>query len=246
MSGRLILPFIILQAATVVAIVLFLRMILNKQLEVGIRRIKKLDQENLKKEAHLNEKLQQLEKDCNIKIKEAQREAGVMLDSAKEDLKKMREEERLKAKEEAKKIITSALYEKEKIMKEQKHLVFDKAIDFSQQILRLMFQERDFSDLKLKVSKEVIDFLADSKQIEEMLKADKSLEIITAEPLTEDDKNRMMKILKDKSGGKTSAAFKVDKGAVGGLILKAGKQIIDGSMAHRIHKAAERIKEDII
>ncbi|MBL7069207.1 MAG: F0F1 ATP synthase subunit delta [Candidatus Omnitrophica bacterium] len=245
MSARLIVPFIILQVASVVAIVFFLRMILNKQLEIGINRIKKLDQENQKKEAHLNEKLQQLDKEYNIKIKEAKREAETMLDSAKEDLKKMREEERLKAKEEAKKIITGALYEKEKVMKEQKHLVFDKAIDFSQQILRLIFQEKDFTDLKLKVSKEVMDFLADSKQVEEMLKADRNVEIVTTDPMGEDDKKRIIKIMKDKSDGKVNATFKVNKDAVGGLILRAGKQIVDGSIAYRIHEAATKIKEDI-
>ena len=63
MPTILIWPFIVLQVATVAAIILFLRMLLHKQLEMGMKRIKRLDQENLNKEVILNEKLEQLNRE---------------------------------------------------------------------------------------------------------------------------------------------------------------------------------------
>lgn len=245
MVSRLIWPLIILQIATVVAIVLFLRMLLHKQLELGIKRIKKLDEENLKKEALLNERLQRLDKECTMKLGEAEQEARTLIDAAKEELKKMREEERVRAKEEAKRIIAGGLQEKEKLMKESRQDIFDKAVIFAQQVLRRMFSEKDLEGLRGKISKEVVDFLAQSKQIDELLADNKSVEIITAAPLTEEHKKGILKIIKDKAKSDLDVKFNVDKDAIGGLVLKIGKQVIDGSITYRINQTAQEVKEEI-
>ena len=54
MVSRLIWPLVILQIATVAAIIFLLRVFFYRQLDIGMKKIRRLDQENLKKEADLN------------------------------------------------------------------------------------------------------------------------------------------------------------------------------------------------
>ena len=245
MVTRAIWPFIVLQAATVVAIILFLRMLLHKQLEVGVKRIQKLDQENLKKETELNKKLQELDREYKDKIEEARRETKSMIETAKEEVKKMREEEQIKAKEAAKRTIASALREKEKLKRETEREAFNKGIDLSTLILKRIFSENELKDFRCKVSREVIDTLINSKQIDESLQKNKAPEVITADPLPDEEKKHIVKIIEKKSGGKTKVTFTVDKSALGGIVLKIDEQIIDGSIAYRVDKAAMEMREGL-
>lgn len=245
MAPRLIWPFILLQVAAVAAIILFLRMLLHKQLEIGVRRIQKLDQENLKKEAALNQRLKQLDKEYESKIKDAEKETQSMIEMAKESIKKMREEERIKTKEESKRLINSALQEREKLEKEARHKIFNKGIDLSALILKRVFSESELDAFKCKVSREVMNFLISSDQVGVLLKNNKELEVVTQEPLSESDKKHLLKIIEDKSSKKAKVKFSIDKEVLGGFILKIGGQIIDGSIAYRINKAAVKMREEM-
>lgn len=245
MASRLMVPFIILQIATVIAIILFLRMLLHKQLNIGLKRLQRLDQENVKKEAQLNDRLQSLDKEYKIKLAEAQRRAELIIDAAKEEAKKMREDERLKAKEETKKVIASAHQEKERVLKEAKEEVFNKGVDFSTLILKRVFSEDELRDFRLRVSKNVVKFLIDSKEVDELLKKNVNVEVITADPVTTDDKKYILKTMDDKTNKKAKVKFTVDKKILGGLILKIGERIIDGSIAYRVNKAALEAREEL-
>ena len=136
MPASFIGPFIVLQIATVIAIVMFLRMLLHKQLEIGLKRIKKMDQDNLEKEDMLNSKVQKLNEEYEKKMEDAERQSDALIGMAKDDSKKLREEERNKAKEEAKKIIASALEERDRITHQTKSEISRKSIGFSVKILK--------------------------------------------------------------------------------------------------------------
>ena len=244
MSQGIIWPLIFLQIAAVVAIILFLRAFLHKQLEVGVKRIQRLDQDNLKKEAELNKSLQQLDKEREARLKKADDEAKSRIEIAKEEIKKMREDERIKAKDEGKRLISNAFYEKEKLMKESEHEIFNKGLDLSMLMLKRIFSEEELKDLRVKITKGVTDFIIDSPQVESLLKNSKELEVVTAEALAGDEKNHITKLINTKCKGKGKVKFSVDKNVLGGLMLKVGEQIIDGSLAYRINKAAIEMREN--
>lgn len=235
-------PFILLQFTAVVAIVLFLRMLLHKQLEIGMTRIKKLDQGNVKKELNLNEGLENLDKEWNKRIGEAEAKALSIVDAAKEESRAMREEERLKAKDEAKKIISGAIQQQEKLLKKIEHRVFDKALTLSQNILNNIFSEDDLKDFKTRISNEVINVLSTSKDVKELIGKNDDLEVITVDVLGEKDRNNIIEIF-TRLYGKKGIKFSVDKTILGGLILKAGGEIVDGSIVYRINKAAAGFRE---
>ncbi len=241
----MIIPFIFLQIASVMAIFFFLRMLLHKQLEIGIRRIKKMDEDNLKRETELNEKLKNHDKEYAVKIGEAEKSARAIVEEAKEEVKKLREEGRIRAKEESKKIITSGLQEKEKVLSEADSYIMSKSVDVTQELLKKMFSEDDLRQFRVKLSKDVIDYIVGTKEIEGLLKDNESAEVISAEPLTDQEKKYILKAIKEKGNAKTEVKFTMDKGLTGGLTLKIDKQIIDGSIAYRVNKAAAALKKDL-
>jgi len=245
MSPTLIIPFVLLQIATVVAIVLFLRMLLHKQLEAGLLRIRKLDKENLTKEAELNEKIEKNAKEYGAKIAEAEREAIKIINSAKEETKQMRDTARLRAKEEAKRIIASSMQEKEKVLKEARREIERKAIDLASLLLRHIFSDRDLAGLRCEISKEVIETLVASDNVRVLISANKNIEITTADKLNKQDEEYIEKVIKKNTNEKTKVEFNIDKNVLGGLVLKIGESIVDGGIAYRLHKAVLEMKEEI-
>jgi F0F1-type ATP synthase membrane subunit b/b' len=234
---------IVLQVGAVVTIALFLKMLLHKQLEIGMRRIKKLDEDNLAKEAQLNDKLEALNAECTRKLAAAEKESAKMIESAKEESRLMREDERAKAKEEAKRIITGAIKEKEKSLKDMEHKIFYKGLDLSTDIVKRIFSAEDLQGLKLKVSKEVIDAICATEQVRSLIAGSDKAEVITPQPLPEDQKKRLAAVLSE-GPRKVNIKFTEDSKVLGGLILKIGEEIIDGSLAYRVTKAANELREN--
>jgi len=246
MSPTLIIPFVLLQIATVVAIVLFLRMLLHKQLEVGLVRIKKLDKENLAKEMELNDKIEKINKEYGVKIANAEKQAMEIIAEAKEGSKQMRDNARLRAKEEAKRIIASSMQEKEKVLKEARREMSRKAIDSASLILRHIFSNEELADLRCRISKEVMETLIESDNVRAMMSKNEDMEIITADKLSKQDEAYILKVIKKSTNEEKRVLFSVDKNVLGGLIIKIDESIIDGGIAYRLHKAAIEMKEDIV
>ena len=188
MPSSLIVPFIIIQAATVAAIVMFLRMLLHKQLEIGMKRIKKMDKENLDKEVVLNEKIKKVDFEYNKRIEEAEKQADIIMDMAKEDAKNIKNTERDKAKEEAKKIIAGALDERDRVTNQTKAKILSSAVDFSVKILKRILSEEILEEIRDKSLKETVNKISSSEKIAGILKKDSKIEITISE--TTSDKNK--------------------------------------------------------
>ena len=241
--SNMILPLILVQVAAVVAIVFFLRTLLHKQLELGMNRIKRIDADNIRKEAELNEKLEFLKKEYQKKIGEAEQKAAALVEAAKEEARAVREDERQRAKDEARKIISGAMQQKEKALEEMEEEIFSEGLDLAERIVGMMFSDEDLKELKKKVSREVIDVLARSERVRELLEKNDGIEVLSGEPLSEADRQHLEKVFAELYGGK-KMIFNTDKDMLGGLMLKAGGEIVDGSIAYRIRKAAMEIREN--
>ena len=61
-------------------------------------------------------------------------------------------------------------------------------------------------------------------------------DVISAEELVDDQKNRIKNQLKSILGKKLSLNFNVDKKIIGGLIIKVGSKMVDSSLATKINK----------
>ncbi len=59
-------------------------------------------------------------------------------------------------------------------------------------------------------------------------------EVTTAVPLDEAEKEKLVKYLSDVTGKKVLVTTRVDPGIIGGLVARAGDQLIDGSIRSRL------------
>ena len=73
------------------------------------------------------------------------------------------------------------------------------------------------------------------------------VEAVTAIPLADDLRERIVKRLEEKTGSSVALTESVDPGIVGGLVLRVGGVVVDGSVRHRIdelREALERVPVD--
>jgi len=94
--------------------------------------------------------------------------------------------------------------------------------------------------INLLVQNDRLDTLADiNQQYTDLVAKAKALvnaEVITARPLTDDQKSSLASALEQRLGLKVELEETVDADLVGGAIIKAGDLVIDGSAKGRIEK----------
>ena len=68
------------------------------------------------------------------------------------------------------------------------------------------------------------------------------VEAVTAVPLAADLRERIVKRLEEKTGSSVVLTESVDPGIVGGLVLRVGGVVVDGSVRHRIEELREALE----
>ncbi len=67
------------------------------------------------------------------------------------------------------------------------------------------------------------------------------VEAITAVPLPADLRDRLVEDIQKKTGQSVVLSETVDPEIVGGLVLKVGEFVVDGSVRHNLDRLAERL-----
>ena len=69
-------------------------------------------------------------------------------------------------------------------------------------------------------------------------------EVIVAEPLSETHLSALKEALRDVSGGRSvDVAVKIDPSIIGGLVVKLGSRMVDGSLRTKLNLLRNRMKE---
>lgn len=68
------------------------------------------------------------------------------------------------------------------------------------------------------------------------------VEAITAIPLPDDLRARIIRSIEEKTGSAVDLTESVDPGIVGGLVLNVGGKVVDGSVRHRIDELREALR----
>ncbi|MBS9777667.1 MAG: F0F1 ATP synthase subunit delta [Gammaproteobacteria bacterium] len=66
-------------------------------------------------------------------------------------------------------------------------------------------------------------------------------EIITAKPLTDESKDKLLAKLTEKYGKKVEASIVIEKALIGGAIIRVGDTVIDGSIKGRLEQLAKAL-----
>ncbi|MEO2153534.1 MAG: ATP synthase F1 subunit delta [Aquificota bacterium] len=77
-------------------------------------------------------------------------------------------------------------------------------------------------------------------ELENVLKAAKA-EIVSADTLDEEIKNRLIEVLKEKLGRTIEASFKVDPSLIGGFVVKTTSVVVDASVKNLLRELAMKI-----
>jgi F-type H+-transporting ATPase subunit b len=69
-----------------------------------------------------------------------------------------------------------------------------------------------------------------------------SAEVTSALPLTESEQNAVKQDILSQMGGQTTVAFRVDPSILGGLVIKVGDKVLDGSVAGKLESMREALR----
>lgn len=233
---------IVIQVLTIVTIVMALRVILHKQFSSAMSRLKNLDEDNLKKQQELDRRLKQLEGERRQRISEAESEALNVIERAKAEAKEMVEKYRHDSKEESKRAINDVTKQKDAMLQQYKGKIEEKVIAFSKELIKEIMDDEIISIVKGEMIKKVIAAL-DGADMSALSKSSKKVEVLTDKEMAEADKKKILAIMAKKGIAKQQIVFKNDSSVVGGLIIRCGEYLLDGSISNRMQKVIPIIKE---
>ncbi len=177
------------------------------------------------------------ERDASRIITEAQTRAGEIIREATERAEKVELETRAQAQSEinkARETVAGELQgERERMLRELRGQIVSLALAAAQKLIsenldehrqRILVNEF-FSGLR----NEKVSIIEDVK-----LNGNHSVEVISALPLTEDEKDCVQRDFVGKLGSAASVNFQVDPSILGGLIVRIGDRVVDGSVSGRL------------
>jgi F-type H+-transporting ATPase subunit b len=240
----LIWQLVLIQIATFVLIILFLRWLLYSHISRALRRLKQLNQENLEKEKVLKEELARAKREAERRIEEAKTEAELIKEQAREEAEKGREDTLAKARKEAKRLINEAIKD---CQKKETGLVLqmqDKAVYLATDMVKFIFSESSQKSLHTQLIDELINEIKGLEKEKVKVEKDK-IDVISTYPLDSGQKKRLKEVLSSKSKKDITLIEKTDPGVIAGLIIKSGGFVIDGSMKNKLQKILPVMKEKL-
>lgn len=69
------------------------------------------------------------------------------------------------------------------------------------------------------------------------------VQVTSAVELTDDERERLLKVLEGATGKKIRASYVVDPSLIGGLVVRIGDRIIDGSVRTRLNALREQLRQ---
>ncbi|HLD70139.1 MAG TPA: F0F1 ATP synthase subunit delta [Candidatus Omnitrophota bacterium] len=240
--GSSIVKFVILMAVVCVPLILLLRWALLNSTEGAVKRLNAEVEQNRSKQAELNQKIKEADEELAKRKAEANDLANKMIAEAEEKALAEREKMIARARAEGEEIITKAQGTKDQIRRDLEKEMYLKAIDYALQILTLILSQ----DIQKVLNGHLfVEFLEGLKKVDMSRIGPEvgSAEIVTAIPLEDRDKEQLTQLLLGKLNRTIKFDFLQDQQIVGGVMLKFGNLVLDGSLQKRIKEEAVQCKQ---
>ncbi len=231
------------QGLIFVGLIFLLRHFMKGNVKGELGHLERLNEELLKREAELKQKMTAAEQEYTTRMAKAEQEIMSRQQQAKQDSTKVLEENRDQALKEREKIIGEAISTREKIRHEIMAEMENTAIEYSKQVLSEFFSGELKKLLHEVLMKQMIAGIESFPAERFQLKTDIA-EFKLAEPLSAEMKTKLQKALKSKMGREIQLKEEVDATLVGGAVLKFDSLVIDGSMTNLLKDAASRMKKE--
>jgi F-type H+-transporting ATPase subunit b len=184
------------------------------------------------------------EKEAESVLTKAQQEASQQVRQATDRAEEVAKEIRAEAEQEAARIRENALVEAEQAktqaLGELRGQVSALAIAAAQKVIGEALDEK-------RQHKLIEEFFSGVKAdkvvvLESAELAGASAEVISALPLTDKEQKTVRKDIIDKMGDSASISFRVDPSILGGLIIRVGDKILDGSVAGKLDELRQNLR----
>ncbi len=121
----------------------------------------------------------------------------------------------------------------------------DKKLDLVKRAFEGQLETAFYDFLMVLVEKRRIRFLPEIlEELDSLIREDKGITratCITADPISDDERNKLIAQLREKTNQQIELVEKTDKGVIGGMVVMMQNQIIDGSIRHGLNQLRNRL-----
>ena len=238
-----IISIIVFQGLIFLGLVFLLKQFMKGNVRGELGHLQQLNDELMKRQQELKEKNETAEKEFSAKMTKLEQEISAKQTKVSQDATKSLEEMREKAMKEREKIISEAIETREKIRQEIMAEMEVKAIQHANEILSEFFSGQLREMLHQILIQQLLDGLAEVNLSSFQIDTDIA-DLRVAQTMPVELKNKMIKVLKEKIKRDVKCKEEVDEGLIGGVILRFGNFVIDGSMVNRLQEAGARLRKE--
>lgn len=238
----LIWQLVSIQMITFILFILALRWLYYSHISFALKRLQKLNRENLEKEEAAKKELERGKRGAQREIEQGRQEAEAIIKRAKEEAESGRENVLAKARKEARRLINEAIRDCQRKEKELTMEMEGKAVYLATDMVKYLFTEKNCEILHTELIDELISEI--EKINRDTLKADgDNAEVICVYKLKENQKKKIKEALSSKLNKNITLTERISEDIVAGLIIRLGGFVIDGSMKNRFKRILPLLKE---
>ncbi len=244
MSLMLIIQFIVLNFIITGVIIFFLHKVLIGTTQGAVRRLNTETEAARAKQAELNQKIKEANEELEKRKIEAEKLVKQMLEEGEEKAKEERQKVLNKARAEAEDVVNKAQRTKDAVRKEIEKELQLKLTDECAKIFNMILSEKSSSVFKDQLVSEFVENLKviDASQVSPDVN---KIDIITAVDLSPEAKGRVEQVLSDKLKRTLTFTYHSDPKILGGVSLKFGSLVLDGSLKNIIEETSVKLKKQL-
>ena len=237
-----ILFLIVLQALFFAGLFFVLRVLFYNHLQNALRRLKEIQEEAMIKESQLREELDRAHHECEAEIQKGKLEAAQLVEDAKREITRLRNDAEEAAYRERQRIIDSGEKELERLRKKVMDQAETRALDLALEMIHAVFSARGRSALHRELVHELMDEMA---KLDPTVFSVKGIQVkaVTTDEFAPDDRRRLQSLLREKMGRDVEVSFETDAALLGGLVIRIGEFVVDGSVKNRLQKVVPLLKK---
>ena len=239
----MVLTIIIFQGVIFVVLIFALRQFMQGHVTGAVGHLQKLNDELQRQQAELTKKMAAAEKEYQVKMARLQQDINSAQAQAKQEAAKTVEEARARAIQERDQLINEAVGTREKMRQEVMAEMEDRAIQHSRSLMTDFFGGELRRLVHEALVREVLEGLK-GMDLEKFQITEDEAHLASIEPLPEETKGLIRKLLKEKIHREVKFKEDIDPNLGGGLVLRFGTFVIDGSLTNRLKESSALLKKE--
>lgn len=239
----MVIQLLLIQAVTMVLLVLGLRFIFYRNLNAALARLKRLHEENLTKEEELKKHLDEAALQREQLLVQAHEESERIVKETRDKMDAAVLQSRGEAKLQVQKILDEAQGEEKRFREELRERADRAAAETALRLLRIVFTGESFLSLQTSL---IASLLQEVRTLDASKFTVKSgpVKISTAKTLAPAERAAFSKVLEEKTGNGGPIEETLDEALIAGVVIHIGALTLDGSLRNRLERALPYLEAD--